>query len=332
MQGRNRGEEFYMNTNVVTQKIIAQKQNILKLKEMLGSRYRWRNFIFRFFIYALLVSFAFVFLMPFLYMISTSFKSAVDLVDPYVNWIPVRGIEFKNYLVAIKALEYWRSLGNSLFLTTGATLGHILACSFVAYGFARKEFPGRNFIFILVILTLVVPAQVIIIPLYIISCRLNINNVLGGYFPLILPAFLGMGLRGGLFIFIYRQIFIGLPHELEEAALIDGCNTFKTYWKIIMPIAQSATLVSSILSIVWHWNDYYEPSFYITSLKRTLLPMMLPKMKMIIDIGGEEEMVELFNIAVRMGGTFLVVLPMLILYFVLQRRFMEGIERTGLVG
>jgi len=321
-----------MSTNVATEVAVDRSRVAKRAKEMMTSRYRWARAIYRVLVYILLINFAFVFLMPFLYMISTSLKSSVDLVDPYVNWIPVRGIEWQNFAIAVQALQYWRSLGNSLIVTILCTLGHVLSCSFVAYGFSRIEFPGRGILFMLVILTLIVPAQVIIIPLYIINNRLEINTLIGGYLPLILPTFLGMGLRGGLFIFIYRQLFMGLPYELEEAARIDGCNTFRTYWSIAMPIANSATLVSSILSIVWHWNDYYEPSFYITSLRRTLLPMMLPKMKAVIEVAGEKEMVELFNVAVRMAGTFLAILPILILYFILQRRFMEGIERTGLVG
>ena len=321
-----------MSTTTVTP-VPAEKSKLVKrAKEVITSRYRWGKVIYQILIYVLLVNFAFVFLMPFLYMISTSLKSSMDLVDPYVNWIPVRGIAWENFIIAVRALEYWRSLGNSLLVTLFCTIGHLLSCSFIAYGFARIKFPGKNFLFMLVMLTLIVPAQVIIIPLYIINSRLGLNTLAGGYMSLIIPSFLGMGLRGGLFIFIYRQLFMGLPYELEEAARIDGCNTFRTYWEIIMPIAKSATLVSGILSIVWRWNDYYEPSFYITSLNRTLLPMMLPKMKTVIEVAGEKEMVELFNIAVRMAGTFLAILPILIMYFFMQKRFMEGIERTGLVG
>jgi len=324
--------ELKMRSNTAVQSNFIESRAFTRLKEVATSHHRWKHLVLRIFIYVTLANFAFVFLLPFIYMISTSLKSSVDLVDPYVNWIPVRGIEWKNYLASIKALDYWRTLGNSLFLSTVCTLGHVLSCSFAAYAFARISFPGKGFLFILVILTIIVPAQVIIIPLYIINNRLGLNTLLGGYLPLMLPTFMGMGLRGGLFIFIYRQLFMGIPNELEEAAYIDGCNIFRTYWNIVMPIAKAATLVTSILSIVWHWNDYYEPGFYILSLKRTLLPMMLPKMQMVIDRGGEEEIIEMFNIAVRMGAVFLAILPMLIMYFFLQKRFMEGIERSGLVG
>jgi len=267
-------------------------------------------------------------------MISTSLKGPVDLNDMYVVWIPKRGIEWNNFNVALKALSYSKTFFNSVFLTTVCTLGHVIMCSFIAYGFARVKFRGRNSIFILVLFTLIVPAQVVFIPQYILNAR---AGIVGTYLPLLLPVFMGMGLRGGLFIFIFRQIFIGIPYELEDSARIDGCSLFKTYWNIIVPISKSAILVSSILSVVWHWNDYYEPTLYITKPNMMLLPMMLPGMRANLKLlmqmgGGNPDMLESFNEATIMAGTFLAVIPILIVYIIAQKQFMEGIERTGIVG
>ena len=154
--------------------------------------------------------------------------------------------------------------------------------------------------------------------------------------PLIVPNFFGFGLRGGLYIFVFRQFFIGLPKELEEAAQIDGCGALRTYIRIILPNAKPAIVVNAILSMVWHWNDYYEPVFYITSSDKRLLPQVLASVAYHIrnsagaDSLANEEAV--YTLGVLMAAAVLVLLPIVLVFFLLQRQFMEGIEHTGIVG
>lgn len=303
--------------------------SLLQAVKKPGSKFRW---IYKIALYILLLDLAFVFAYPFLYMIVTALKSPTDLVDITIQWVP-KQLFWKNFYNAAVALKYTVGLKNSLFVTILSVIGHLLACSFIAYGFARYKFPGRDILFVVVILTLIVPVQVLIFPMYIQYSKWKLINT---YIPIIVPTFFGFGLRGGLFIFIFRQFFLGLPFELEDAAKVDGCNCFRTYWSIVRPISSSAILVTTILAMVWHWNDYFEPNIYITNAKYWLLPANLPMMFQYLSGGMNEELMMdgeiLFNEAVVMGGVFLVILPLLIVYFVMQRKFMEGIERTGLVG
>jgi multiple sugar transport system permease protein len=277
-------------------------------------------------VYLILFDFAFVFLYPYLYMVITSLKSPVQLMDMLARWIP-REIYLDNYPLAWKGLDYVRSLLNSLLVTALSTLGHLLACSFVAYGFARYKFPGRNLLFGLVLFTLIIPSETVIISLYI---QYNKLRWLDTYLPLILPTFLAVGLRGGVFIFIYRQFFMGIPYEYEEAARIDGSGDFGIYWRIVLPLTQPAILVTAILSIVWHWNDYFEPSMYIKSKGNFLLPMSLPDLS--FNLEQFMQVADAVNRGVIMAGTFMTAMPILVLYIILQRRFIAGIARTGLTG
>lgn len=137
-------------------------------------------------------------------------------------------------------------------------------------------------------------------------------------------------------MFIFRQFFLGLPAELEEAARIDGCGAFGTYVRIILPTSRTAILVVSVLSIVWHWNDYFEPSLYLRDQSDFLLPQMLPNIyDNMVKASTDVTMMEsqhMYTLGVAMAATTLVILPIFIMYMFLQRRFMEGIERTGIVG
>lgn len=287
-------------------------------------------------VYILLIDLSFVFLYPFIYMLVTSFKSYNDIADLTVKWLP-KEFSPQNWSVAFEALRFKNTFFNSVFVSLACTLGHVFACSFVAYGFARFQFPLKNVLFVGVLLTIVIPIQTIIIPQY----RLyNQLGMMSGYWPLILPTFLGMGLRGGLFVFLFRQNFLRLPPSLEEASEIDGANPFTTFFKIVLPSSGSITLVCFVLSMVWHWNDYYEPSLYLNDSAKWLLPQALPSMYSMVESfsssgGLTAEQIVLkttYHDGVAMAGTALAVLPLMVMYLFLQNKFMESIERTGLTG
>ena len=182
--------------------------------------------------------------------------------------------------------------------------------------------------------SIIVPVQTISVPLYMLYSNLD---WIGSYLPLIVPTFLGMGLNGGLFIFLFRQYYLRLPSSLEEAASIDGCNEYGTFFRIILPSTGSTMIVCFILSFVWHWNDFFEPGLYINSTKKYLLPQMLPAMydffeKM--DVNTTQESLEMalkYHTGVIMAGTLICVIPLLVLFLFFQNKFMQGIERTGLV-
>lgn len=298
-----------------------------------------KHIIIRLVMYMLIIGLAFVFLYPFLYMITTSLMSNADLNSISVNWIPTE-IKFENYAIAAQLMNGTKYAVNSLVVTLIASLGHIIACSFIGYGFARYNFPFKNFLFACVILAFIVPTQTIIIPLY-----LTYSNLewLDSYLPLLLPTFFGFGLKGALYIFLFRQFFLTVPRSLEEAARIDGCGFLMTYWRIVFPLAKATLVVALVLSVVWHWNDFYEPSLYISSPQMGFLP---PKLNSIIAAANampdeQQEMLrnlgladgeDTLNNAVVMAGAVLISAPVLIFFAFAQRQFMQGIERTGITG
>lgn len=298
-----------------------------------GRRFRWRSgTAYSIVVYVLLIDLAFIFLYPYIYMLATSFKSYNDTISSVVKWIP-KEFSPENWKTAFELLQYPRRFLNSLVVTLLSTLGHLLACSFVAYGFARFQFPLKKLWFSMVLLTIAVPVQSIIIPQY---RMYSILGITGGYLPLILPTLLGFGLRGGLFIFLFRQSYLRLPTALEEAAEIDGTNPIMTYFRIVLPSSGSIALVCFVLSVVWHWNDYYEPSIYLTNSDLYLLPQALPDMNTVLKALQESAtdfstLQMTYHSGVSMAGTAMAVLPLLIMFLFLQKRFIEGIERTGLV-
>lgn len=281
--------------------------------------------ILKILVYILLIEFMFVFIFPFLYMFTNSLKSPLHLADMSSKWL-VRNPQWDNYREAMDKMFYWRGLKNNLIVVISAALGQILSCSFIAYGLARFKFPGRNLIFGLIIFSLIIPPQVLVIPLYIQYSNLG---MLDTFWPIILPTFFGMGLKGGLFIFIFRQFFKSLPRELEEAARIDGCSTFRTYANIVLPLAKSSILVTAILSVVWHWNDSFQPSIYLMVPERSLLSMslnlLMTNVKNVFQTAGGTIVSPL-----GMAGAILIILSLFIMYIFLQRKFTQGIERTGL--
>lgn len=228
----------------------------------LYNRYvRGGRLVVRLAMYLFLSIVSFVFLFPFLYMIITSLKSPYDLYDATVNWIP-RSFFVANYATAFSKLGYLPHFFISLFLTGAGIFTHIFVGSFVAYGLARYKFPGKTLLFGIVVLSIVVPTQVLILPQYIEFVALGWKDT---YLPLLVPLFFGFGLRGGVFIFLFRQFFLGLPKSLEEAAKIDGCGYLGVYWRIALPTAKTSVLVCAVLALVWHWNEYFESAIYLSS-------------------------------------------------------------------
>lgn len=290
------------------------------------------SLIMRVGLYIVMAGLAFIFLYPFLYLLVTSVKSPVDLQDSTVNWIP-NTLVLSNFATAFDQMDYPQTFMNSVIIAVVSTIGHVLSCSFVAYGLARFRFFGRNLIFVLVVFTIIVPVQVVMIPQYVLFATLKVTDT---FLPIVLPAYFGLGLRGGLFIFIFRQSFQGLPFALEDAAKIDGCGYLRTYFRIIMPISKPSIIVTTILSIVWHWNEYFESSIYLGKQSVRPLPAMLPsvyekfqEMLSSVNVSGAET-VEL-TLATVAAATFLAVLPMLVMFLIAQRQFVEGVERTGIV-
>lgn len=322
---------------------IVRSDMPLKTKLQLIWR-RWKNGVINLPVYFVLIALAFVFLLPFVYVILRSMMTSIDLMNStMVKWLPRDFTNFDNYKLAVQSLNYWEKLWTSVWTTGLAVIGQLISCTLVAYGLARVKFKGSGFIFGLVIFTLIVPPQVTIAPTLI---MFSTNGFFGSDFfaslfpalaaedyswlntflPIIIPCFFGLGLSGGLFVFVYRQFFKGMPAELENAALIDGCGIFGTYFRIILPNAKAPMLVCLLLSLVWQWNNYFEPSMFINNAKDFgNLPMQLTQLS--ANLGAYSGRM---NDAVSMAATFLVMVPIIIVFFLLQNQFMKSIERVGL--
>lgn len=286
-------------------------------------------------LYAVMFGLAYIFLYPFLYMLVTSVMTNEDLNNSLVQWVP-RELHFQNYSLAMFIIDYWSNLKNSVFVTVAATLGQLISCSMAGYALARFNFFGRRIAMFLVILAMLVPVQTIIAPQYLLYVNMGWLNTFN---PLIVPAFFGFGLKGALFIYIFRQFFLGQPRELEEAARIDGCGFIRTFTRVVFPVARSVYIVVLVLALVWHWSDFFEPSMYLNKSDIQLVSMRLevitnilsqPAASLEATYGVNDN--NAINDAVLMAGTFMVVMPILIVYAFLQKQFIQGIERSGLTG
>ncbi len=296
--------------------------------------------------YALLISVSYVVLYPLFFMISNSFKDYVDYMDPNVFWIP-KHFTLMWYDWALQSLNFFVALKNTVLYEMVAAFLEIISCSLVAYGLARFKFRGKNILMFMLILTILVPDQMIIIPkmmnfasldfLGIISAINKLTsagiriNILNTGFVFYLPSLFAVGLRSGIIIYIYIQFYKGLPRELEEAAWIDGAGLFKTYTKIALPSSGVVITTVSIFSIIWHWNDYYLAIMYMSNPESMPLAVRLSNV--------DEIMTTLFNVwggdkqlATQSACCILFVLPMLLMYIVLQRKFVKSIDRVGITG
>ncbi len=294
--------------------------------------------VMRIAVYLFLTGLAFVFLYPFLTMLVDSVKTYADISNNTIKWIP-RNFTLNNYKLAFSALNAWRTGANSLIVTVAATLGHMLSCSLVAYGFARYRFPLRSAMFAIVILSILIPTQTIIIPSYITYTNMHI---VGTHLPMIIPTFFGFGLRGGIFIFLFRQYFLKIPKSLEEAAAIDGCGPLRTFAQVVLPSTGATMTVCLLLSAVWHFNDSYEPSIYLTDYDKFLLPQMLSMLSSNLSSAQGEiastaqnisnDMQIMYHRGVVMAAVTICLVPLFVLYVAMQRKFVEGVERSGLTG
>ena len=303
----------------------------------------WKKWLWSFVRMTLITGLSFVILYPILQKISTSIKSKVDLYSPVVVWIP-ENYSLENFRDAIRFMDYWKTLANTFGLSATTTLLTVASCALAGYGFARLRFKGSNVLFAGVILTILVPPTTILIPIY-----LNLKdfsllglipliygkplNLLNSYWPFILTAITANSLKAGLYIFIFRQFFRGIPKEVEEAAYIDGASVGRTFTGIMLPNAVPAIITTILFSFVWQWNDSFYTTTYLTtsqviSTQLTSLPYNLA-----IQLNGDVNKADPFYMSmVQDTGILLAILPLIIIYLFVQRYFVESIERTGIVG
>ena len=282
------------------------------------------------FLYIFLCVTGFVFLYPLLKMLSMSLMAPDDLVNPLVNWVPY-GFETAHFSKAVQVLGYGETLWTTIYVSVLPALLQTLVCALTGYGIARYRFKGKNILFGLILATFIIPSQITMIPQFLMYKNLGILYSLKAY---LLPAVFGQGIRSAIFILIFVLFFQQVPVSLTEAAEIDGANQIVIFTKIAVPVAKPGFLISFLLSVVWYWNETYLGSLYFGANIKTL-PMKLENFvetfnKMVS--ASEAGAGATANEAVQMAGTFLIILPLLILFFCAQKQFIEGIEKTGITG
>lgn len=281
----------------------------------------------KFLIYFFIIIIGFVFIYPIIHMLSYSFMTEKDLIDPFVSAIPTE-LYIENYKKAYKILDYPNALMTTIIVSVIPALIQMIMCSLFGYGLSRFNFIGKKVVFILILSTFIIPPQVTMIPQFLMYKKLNILYSLNAY---ILPAFFGQGIKSAIFILIFYQFFNQVPKALEEAAMIDGANNFTIFLKIYAKTALPAYLLTFLLSTVWYWNETYMASMYFGKEIQTL-PIKLADFEASFSKMYSSKSGNNINEAIKMAGTCLNILPLLIIYFIVQRWFIEGIDKSGITG
>ena len=295
----------------------------------------FKNFLMGIGIAIIVLGVCYIILAPLIGIVSRAFMSQPDIVNPLVFLFPVEPTLY-NLRTAFDLMDFPIVLRNTLAFSVGMAVLHAIVCSFVGYGFARFKFPGSNLLFGLVIISIVVPIQSYMIPMFL-NFRFFLGNhdwnLLGTVWPIVLLTATGVGIRSGLYIYIFRQFFRGIPKELEEAAFIDGAGPLGTYLRIMLPNAVPAAVTVFLFALVWHYNDTYYSSMLMTG--NNMMAAALGSLG--FTYSGWRALQELpvnpiLTQMVIFGGVLLAIAPIMVIYLFLQRFFVEGLERSGIVG
>ena len=265
-------------------------------------------------IYVLLIFCSLLFLAPFYWMFSTSVKPSNEVFLFPPKWIPSH-FKFENFWNAWQLQPFGMCLKNSLIVVGMTTVAQVFSSSLIAYGFARFDFKGKNFLFMIVLATMMIPWDVTMIPLYM---EFNLFGWINTLKPLIVPSFFG----SGFFIFMLRQFLLGIPKELDEAARIDGANAFQIYWKIYLPLMKPALILVAIFNILNTWNDYLGPLVFLNDQSKYTLTLGLAQFKGVFGV----------DTTAIMAITTLICIPPVLIFFIAQKHIVEGVSSTGLKG
>jgi multiple sugar transport system permease protein len=262
-------------------------------------------------VYAVLLAGAVPLLYPFLWMLASSVRTLEEIAVAGVNLWPAQW-HWDNYATVFSTFPFWQYLRNSVLTTALPILGTVFSSSLVGFAFARILAPGKNILFMVLLGTMLLPGEVLIIPQFILFRNLGMIDTL---YPLILPSFFG----SAFFIFLLRQFYARLPVALEEAAIVDGCGTFRTWWSIFVPLSKPALIAVAVLVFMGRWNDFFGPVIYINSDTWKTLPLALA--------GFSSTYATQTNLL--MAATAVIIAPCIVLFFLAQRTFMEGLTFTG---
>lgn len=251
--------------------------------------------------------------LPFLWMISTSLKDTSEVLTTNPTFFP-RAWRWENYGQVFKQVPFARFYFNTILVTLGRVIGQILFASMAGYAFARLTFPGHNFLFMMVLAVMMIPGQVTLVPNYI---MMKYFGWLDSYQGLIIPS-----LFSAYGTFLLRQFFLTLPKDLEDAAVLDGCNPFQVYWKVAMPLARSTLVAFGLIVSLWSWNDFLWPLIITNKTQMQMLSVGMAFFR------GQY----VSSVSVMMAAATVATIPMVVLFLFVQRHLIEGITLTGMHG
>jgi ABC-type glycerol-3-phosphate transport system permease component len=270
----------------------------------------WRSWLLT----ALVWGVALLFLVPFLWMISSSLKPNYQIFEVPPRWIPSPP-RFENYAEALTMLPFDRYVVNTAIISVLTIIGHLLSCTIIAYAFARLRAPGKDFLFVVVLATMMLPYPVTMVPLYVLFNQLKWINT---FLPLTVPAFLG----SAFYIFLLRQFFMTIPPDFEDAATIDGANTLQILWRVILPLSMPALATVAIFTFQATWNDFLAPLIYLQRPELYTVTLGLQFFRSTFTT----------NWAYLMAASLATSLPVIVIFFLAQRYFIEGITLSGIKG
>ena len=294
--------------------------------------------------YIVLISFSYMLIYPIIFMVFNALKSTADYYDVTVQWIP-KNWSVQSFKIAFKSIDYINSLKSSFINEIVAALIEVVSCMIAAYGLSRFNIKGKAFFNAVMIITMLIPFPMLLIPSYVNFRFVDfagilklIGNLVGKELrpsildtPLVfwLPSLLAVGLKGSLFIYIYCQFFKGLPKELEEAAFIDGAGPWKTFFNIIIPSSTTSIITVLLFSVIWHWNDSLLAQTYLSD--NFPLGVQLSNINQLV-ARNVEGITSMNQGGVIMAVCTLMIAPTVIFYVIVQKRFIESISTSGIVG
>ena len=266
------------------------------------------------FLYAFLIVLAVLFILPIFYLFMGSFKAESELFRVPFKWLPDK-FQFGNFINMFSSIPFFKYLKNTMIIVVCNIVGSLLSCSLVAYGFARLRWPGRDKVFILVLITMILPYQVTLVPLFLMFTKMK---WIGTFRPLTVTCFFG----NPFFIFLLRQFFTGIPQDISEAARIDGAGEFTIFSKLVIPMAKPALTTVAIFAFIRSWNDFLGPLVFLGKDELYTLSLAASMLKSNLDPN--------WSLLLALGAVM--ILPVLILFFVMQKYFIQGIAMSGIKG
>ncbi len=291
-------------------------------------------------VYAILICVGFMFLSPVIKVFATSLMSLADLLDLAVNWLPSTA-NWDNYKNAMNSMNYAKAIKDSFIIALVPTVINVVMCSVIGYGLARYSFKLKGILFMFVILAFVLPQQLTLTPTYELYSQLQLT---GSILPFIIPNVFGQGLNASIFILISWSFFKQIPNALMEAAQIDGAGHAKQFFKIAIPSSIGAMVVIFLFSFVWYWNEDYLTNLYFYNFtagsanRYQFQPVInqLAKFDSNFNSAANSSQAEVTtsyaNTGMRMAATMLAIAPLLIVYFIMQKQFVESVDRAGITG